>query len=233
MRSFTFDLDDEQKICVTVHYAEKCKSIRLTFKGANLRVSAPPYTPLFLIKILLKRKKNWVKMHFQSSHKSVILTYEKTFVFLDQPYLIKREKLKRPGVYEDKNILWINSDEDSIDLFLEGWAKKKLFNFLHPLCTGYARHIEQTFNRITIKKATTRWGSCSAKTNLNFNWRLIFAPVDVIRYLAAHEVAHLQEMNHGKDFWRLVATLDPLYLEHRKWLRIQGRFLLNAPITLS
>lgn len=79
--------------------------------------------------------------------------------------------------------------------------------------------LEVNCNRITIRGQKTRWGSCSQKGRLNFNWRLIMAPKPVIDYIVIHELAHLKEMNHSKKFWGLVAQHCPRWREHKKWLK--------------
>ncbi len=71
------------------------------------------------------------------------------------------------------------------------------------------------FRKITIKNQKTRWGSCSLKGNLNFNYKIIYLPDRAAEYLVAHELAHLQEYNHSKDFWRLVERAVPDYREQR------------------
>jgi predicted metal-dependent hydrolase len=76
--------------------------------------------------------------------------------------------------------------------------------------------------RITIRDTTSRWGSCSSKGHLNFSWRLIMAPPLVLDYLAAHEVAHLKEMNHSHRFWALTHRLCPRTEEAEVWLKRNG-----------
>ncbi|WP_439139211.1 M48 family metallopeptidase [Roseicyclus sp.] len=80
--------------------------------------------------------------------------------------------------------------------------------------------------RITLRDPRSRWGSCSSKGDLMFSWRLIMAPPAVLDYVAAHEVAHLVEMNHSAAFWRVCARLRPDYDAHRAWLRQHGASLL-------
>ncbi len=72
---------------------------------------------------------------------------------------------------------------------------------------------------------TSRWGSCGSDGALCFCWRLILAPEAVLDYVVAHEVAHLEEANHGSRFWRLVQELCPGWKEARRWLRRHGATL--------
>src|SRR6185436_13442685 len=76
--------------------------------------------------------------------------------------------------------------------------------------------------RLTVRDTTSRWGSCSAKGCLSFSWRLILAPPFVLDYLAAHEVAHLVELNHSPKFWRLVKRLYPDFARAKAWLDLHG-----------
>lgn len=92
----------------------------------------------------------------------------------------------------------------------------------------YARIMGVTFGRISIREQKTRWGSCSSKGNLNFNWRLIFAPEEVLDYIVVHELAHRREMNHSKAFYAIVENVLPDYKARRKWLREHGDSLWKA-----
>ena len=75
------------------------------------------------------------------------------------------------------------------------------------------------FNRISIKNQKTRWGSCSSKGNLNFNYKIIFLPEKIADYIVVHELCHLYEFNHSQKFWNLVAKTIPDYREIRKELK--------------
>ena len=77
------------------------------------------------------------------------------------------------------------------------------------------------FKRVTIRRQTTMWGSCSSKGNLNFNYKLYFLPDYLAEYVVAHELCHLQELNHSKDFWDLVAQTIPEYQARVKQLKVQ------------
>lgn len=78
---------------------------------------------------------------------------------------------------------------------------------------------------IVLRDTTSRWGSCSSRGHLSFSWRLVLAPPFVLNYLAAHEVAHLKEMNHSARFWAIVRRLDPRMDEAEAWLKHRGHEL--------
>jgi predicted metal-dependent hydrolase len=85
-----------------------------------------------------------------------------------------------------------------------------------------AAALAATYSRITLRDQRSRWGSCSAKGELSFNWRLVLAPHDVLDYVVVHEVCHLIEHHHGPSFWRLVARRRRDYLDSKSWLDDNG-----------
>jgi len=78
------------------------------------------------------------------------------------------------------------------------------------------------YSRLTVRDQVTRWGSCSSKGALSFNWRLVLAPHDVLEYVVVHEVCHLVELNHGPRFWKLVERRRPDYRASKRWLDDHG-----------
>jgi predicted metal-dependent hydrolase len=85
-----------------------------------------------------------------------------------------------------------------------------------------------SFGRVSIRNQRTRFGSCSVKGNLNFNWQIIFFPREKFRHILIHELAHLKIKNHSPDFWNLLAQYDPKWRQNARWLRKEGskRFLV-------
>ncbi len=108
---------------------------------------------------------------------------------------------------------------------LETWmrnrAKWLIRAEVHELAT--ARNLK--YNRVYIRDQKTKWGSCSTNGNISFNWRLVMAPPHVLRYLVAHELAHLMEFGHSKAFWNALADLCPEYEEAKAWLHEHGHSL--------
>lgn len=83
-----------------------------------------------------------------------------------------------------------------------------------------------SYNRITIRDQKTRWGSCSARGTLSFNWRLMLAPPAILDYVVVHELCHLTHMNHSAAFWQKVESVYPDYRTARKWLKDHGQELV-------
>ena len=83
-----------------------------------------------------------------------------------------------------------------------------------------------TYNRITIRDQKTRWGSCSARGTLSFNWRLMLAPPAILDYVVVHELCHLTHMDHSAAFWQAVEAVYPDYRSARKWLKEHGQELV-------
>lgn len=92
-------------------------------------------------------------------------------------------------------------------------------------CDRHAAGLGRPYSRLTMRDTRSRWGSCAHDGALMFSWRLIMAPPSVLDYVAAHEVAHLAEMNHSPAFWRVVETLYPRWKPQRAWLHEHGQAL--------
>ena len=105
---------------------------------------------------------------------------------------------------------------------LKDWLVAEAMKDLDERVRWHAAKLGARVRRICLRDQTTRWGSCSASGYLSFSWRLILAPPYVLDYVAAHEVAHLLEMNHGPRFWKLVAGAVPRLDEAKHWLRHEG-----------
>ena len=84
-----------------------------------------------------------------------------------------------------------------------------------------------TYGRITVRDQKTRWGSCSQTGNLNFNFRLILAPSEVLDYVVVHELCHRRQMNHSTQFWQEVAQVLPDYRKRKAWLTENGWRLMG------
>ncbi|MBO9399749.1 SprT family zinc-dependent metalloprotease [Shimia sp. R9_3] len=108
---------------------------------------------------------------------------------------------------------------------VQGFLKELARHRLSEAVDHYAAHLRLPYSRMTLRDTRSRWGSCSSAGALMFSWRLVMAAPDVLDYVAAHEVAHLKEMNHSQAFWSVVTQLYGPYEVPRRWLRTDGQVL--------
>lgn len=105
------------------------------------------------------------------------------------------------------------------------WYRRQARLVLAARAGLYAGIMQEKFSAIRITGARSRWGSCSAKGGLNFTWRLVLAPLEVLDYVVIHELAHLRHRNHSRVFWRRVESFCPDYRQARSWLADKGHIL--------
>jgi predicted metal-dependent hydrolase len=123
-----------------------------------------------------------------------------------------------------------NAPEPSLELdrltLTEEQGKREAMARISLIAQSEAMALGVRYRRITLRDQRSRWGSCSSKGTLSFNWRLVLAPHDVLDYVVVHEVCHLAELHHGPEFWALVAKRRPGYEDSKRWLDRHGWELL-------
>ncbi|WP_372885698.1 M48 family metallopeptidase [Shimia sp.] len=114
---------------------------------------------------------------------------------------------------------------DRVPARVQGFLKEIARERLTAASDRYAARLGRGYARITLRDTRSRWGSCSSAGALMYSWRLVMAPASVLEYVAAHEVAHLAEMNHSPAFWACLESLHGPYRLQRDWLRMHGENL--------
>ena len=224
-------------------------TLRLDF-SKRLYISAPRFMSTHRIMEFLEEKENWLKKNLEkideknqekAEHKKEFKNGE-SFALLGQKYSLDLRFMtkKRPKAYfecleDGRNVLALEINEDTpfrdISVVAKGvieklYKKSAKDHFEKRLEEINKAHYKFRYNKVRVKNQTTRYGSCSSKGNLNFNWKVIMARPEVIDYLLAHELSHLKEMNHSAKFWSLVERACPDYKKHRKWLKTKGHTLM-------
>lgn len=128
----------------------------------------------------------------------------------------------RRGVWSEEGMLNVSGGAEHLPRRVRDWlrerARRELAARAHPMAAGLGRRIAG----VVVRDQRSRWGSCTSDGRLAFSWRLVLAPEAVLQYVAAHEVAHLVELNHSPAFWRVVRRLMPDMAAPRHWLRLNG-----------
>ncbi len=129
------------------------------------------------------------------------------------------------GVRVEGGQLLVPGNPSTMGSRVAAWLKVLARDRLAAASTHYAGQVGRRYATLAIRDTRSRWGSCSPDGRLMYSWRLIMAPPAVLDYVAAHEVAHLVELNHSAAYWRVVTEICPDWKHHRAWLRTHGSTL--------
>ncbi|MFH0984431.1 MAG: SprT family zinc-dependent metalloprotease [Candidatus Omnitrophota bacterium] len=203
-------------------------------QDARLIVRVPPRMPVETVHALVRQKLPWIlrrqnfaREHYLPSAPKTFTAGEK-FLYLGKEY----ELLIVPGTY---GALSFNGKgfflrEGCVSLarwIFRDWYREQAAVFMNERVRYYANRIGARYSEIAISNAQRRWGSCSSKGVLNFSWRLMMAPPEVVDYVVVHEVVHLEILNHSQAFWHQVKALAPDYLKAKHWLERHHLLLHN------
>lgn len=149
------------------------------------------------------------------------------YLYLGKEYALAVRTGQKNIVELSDRIYLGSSNPKYASSYLTSWYKGEARRIIKERVFLYATRFDRKFSSVNVGSvaATTRWGSCSSQKNLNFNWKLVMAPIEVIDYVVAHELAHLSELNHSRSFWEAVRRMHPLYREYRTWLKRNGHLL--------
>lgn len=203
-----------------VKKSKKAKYVSLRVSPFDgLEVVVPFFLKDFNVEKLLYSKRVWIKQ------KLLIVQNLKTKRLLFGNKILLEEQF---NLFDNFSVL-LNNDKliiskplsynRNVDEIYERWLFEQAENYIPKRVNYIAKQFNFEFNKIKIKNQKTRWGSCSSKKNLSFNYRLISFDKKVIDYVIIHELCHLKEMNHSKDFWKLVEDCMPDYKLHRKMIQ--------------
>jgi predicted metal-dependent hydrolase len=205
----------------------KVKHIRISVnKDKEVKVIIPMRYPMTELGKVLEKRLDWIKKklaHFENLKNNFFKLEENEILYLNEKYVFK-------PVPELKNKVRINSEDMEIYSGVNLLNKKIQIAWLK---LEARRIIEERiklinvgglykYRKIFIRDQKTKWGNCSGRKNISFNWRLVKAPLDVIDYLVAHEFTHLLEMNHSKMFWYKLSLVCPDYYGPNRWLKKNG-----------
>lgn len=140
-------------------------------------------------------------------------------------YTIRHMSKARAGVFFDGDSVCVSGGREFLHRRLRDFIKEQAQKKFYQASQRLAAKIGCRVNDVSIKDTKSRWGSCSNRNNINYNWRISLAPDYVIRYLIAHEVAHLRHPDHSEEFWNCVAFLNPRCEKGRAWLKEHGKEL--------
>lgn len=174
----------------------------------------------------------------RSNRKSIAIEIKKDFsIIVRAPFFMTDNEInafvESKKDWIDKHIIDMQKRKEeasSVEKFSVEEIKEladKALKYIPQRVSYYSSIIGVDYGRITIRNQVSRWGSCSAKGNLNFNCLLMLTPSDVIDYVVVHELCHRKEMNHSPKFWAEVEKFLPNYKSSKKWLKDNGGALIE------
>lgn len=234
MRLFAADKPLEVEILGVIHPVELRRNIRArkmilrvdAISGA-IKLTAPPHVSLRSLQNFLTENTGWLMTEQAKVNARPPISDGSELPFQGVQHRIYFNDCPPRKVTRAGEEIRVGGPADQAAARLLRWLKVQAKEQLNKDAEYYARMLQVEFNRVSIGDMKSRWGSCSSSGTLRFNWRLIMAEPSVRRYVAAHEVAHILEMNHSDRFWGHVERCVPNCKAERKWLRTHGQSLMQ------
>jgi hypothetical protein len=210
------------KVELKRHDRARRMTLRLTRGGDGVVLSLPRLTSLGEAKSFLQRSSPWLTEQLSRQKSRVTFCAGAELPLRGQTVVLMCPHGSRGLIRLEGQTLIVPGRPEHVPRRLTEWLKSRASEDLLEACTRHADAMGVKVRRITVRDQKSRWGSCSSSGDLAFSWRLILAPAHVLDYVAAHEVAHLLEMNHSPRFWRHVLKHCPHAREAKNWMRHHG-----------
>lgn len=212
---------------ITIRRSPKASQVRVRVApNGTLRVSLPPYAPLFLVKRLLKNSRDEIKALLDASlpktqYEDGMRIGKSHYLSVTSGSTLAVKRLKQVIIVQLPPTLSLN------DPTVITAVRKEVIAALRREAKGYlprrlawlAEEHGYTYQQVRFSHASGRWGSCSSRGTISLNIALMKLPFELIDYVIVHELAHTLHMNHSDHFWRAVEQADPNYRQHRKQLQ--------------
>lgn len=198
-------------------------SLRVSSLDGRVTLTLPSHVPERAALDFAAEKEDWLRRHLAAREEDVAMMPGAELPVEGRLHLLGAGTGRSVRILDGR--IEVPGPEDRYGARLQGHLKALARDRLAAACDLYAGRLGRGYTRLTLRDTRSRWGSCTQDGALMFSWRLILAPPPVLSYVAAHEVAHLAEMNHSKAFWDTVERIHGPYRTERQWLRREGASL--------
>ncbi|SLN73711.1 M48 family metallopeptidase [Ruegeria meonggei] len=206
-------------------------SLRISQLDGRVTLTYPHGLPEVDALNFARTKEEWIRKHLQDRPEPATVQFGQIIPVEGVDRRIVRAQGRRIQLQDDEVAVPQGAEARRLARFLKELARDRLTG----ACDDYAAMLGRPYSSLTIRDTRSRWGSCSSAGGLMFSWRLILAPSEILHYVAAHEVAHLAEMNHSAAFWAQVERIFGDYKTQRRWLRDNGaqlhQYRFDAPVS--
>jgi len=226
-------VDNELSIQV-VRSTRRRKTSSIIISNGLVKVVVPDQISDFTIKKLINKRMSWIRKKLQDeSNITPIMAKEyvdgERFTYLGNSYKLKSFVGSVSFVKVTSDYIHISlpkKSKENIKALLEHWYEEKATEILTEKTNSYAKIIGVSPTSIALGDFKSKWGSCSIEGKISYNWKIIIAPHKILDYVVIHELCHMLEHNHSKEYWRHVNTYCNDFKEYRKWLKLNGRDLV-------
>ncbi len=226
-------IDDADLPVLFKHNAKARRIIlRMNPKGEGIVLTVPPGTTQREALAFANSQRAWIAARMKRTPNTIAFAHGIVLPLRGVLHTVSHRPERGRTVWcedgddaEDVPTICVSGRIEHLPRRLKDWLKAQARADLAAASEYYAQEMGLKYSRLSIRDQSSRWGSCSSTGALSYSWRLILAPEDVLDYVAAHEVAHLEEMNHSSAFWDLVESYCPHTKSSRHWLKQHGRDL--------
>jgi predicted metal-dependent hydrolase len=221
---------DGFNVNVIISKRRKTMALKVTHKGVSIHI--PSSLPIAMAETFVEQKTPWIqrKLQHQSQQQPLLrqFTDNETFFFLGESYSLRLvQKNTSATINKTPQFIELHGrlnrlSKKAIRSTLISWYKLQAEHYLNSRTALLANKIGLIPKSIVIKTYKARWGSCNSHSDIQYNWKLILAPPDIIDYVIIHELCHIQHHNHSPAFWQLVEKHYPDFKLARIWLKNNG-----------
>ena len=218
------DLGDGRQLEICVKTSLRARRLRLVSGVEGVQAIVPQGYSSDELAQFVTSKQDWLRKTLRYYER----LHEKCGGF-DRSMILYKGAKYRYNIVTDRMLAATVSDELKIitfhvpdrrkaNAYQRAWYRQQTESMIMERLPALAGKMGPKYNKVSVKKQKSRWGSCSRMGNLNFNLMLAAVPAEVLDYVVIHELAHLKVLNHSPQFWEIVEAADPGYKSHREWL---------------
>ena len=221
---------DGALVSIAVKVSARSRSFRLSLPASGPLLTLPEGARWADAEAFLHRHRHWLAARLPRAAQAQSLTTGATIPLRGVPHRVEatghiRGRVELVDTAEGP-LIRVPGDAQHQPRRLYDWLKAEALADLNRQSLHHAQRLGVSVKQVRLRSQSSRWGSCSSTGTINYNWRLILAPPHVLDYVAAHEVAHIVEMNHSPAFWATVKRTLPEMERGKAWLKAHGRDLM-------
>ena len=220
----------------TVARSARRRTVSIEVRAAKVVIRAPLNTAKTFLIAFLQQKAAWVRARVAEQQALIVslpatpnYTQGTSIAFMDETLQLvlghgPRAAIARVG--QELHLILSTrvrmTEQEQIRAQLSRWYQQQALQILTRKTAGLCARAGLLFSSVNVRATRSKWGHCTSKGAIQYNWQILLAPEAIVDYLVAHEVSHLRHQNHSADFWALVASLCPTCKTDRAWLKANG-----------